>query len=67
MRIVTSFPVTATNKVDKKPLRADQWNTTDPIWFRRERSLVYEALTPVDLDRLREEFAANGRGDLLTF
>jgi fatty-acyl-CoA synthase len=49
VRIVTALPVTATDKVDKKPLRAQNWNTSDPLWHRE----------------LLNELATNGRLDLL--
>ncbi len=65
MRIVTALPVTATDKVDKRPLRAEGWNTADPVWLRSDRGLEYESMTRADADRLGEEFAANGRTDLL--
>ena len=59
------LPVTATSKIDKKPLRADQWNTTDPIWFRAGRSDQYVLLTGEDVAQMSQEFTANGRGNLL--
>jgi fatty-acyl-CoA synthase len=67
VRIMAALPVTATDKVDKLPLRAEMWNVSDPVWRRRSRSQVYEVMTRNDLDGLRDEFAANGRLDLLTF
>jgi fatty-acyl-CoA synthase len=65
IRIVTALPVTATNKIDKKPLRADQWDTADPIWFRSGRSDQYVPLTGEDVAQMSQEFTANGRGNLL--
>ncbi len=65
VRIVTALPVTATDKVDNRPLRAEGWNTADPVWLRSGRGLEYESMTRADADRLGEEFAANGRTDLL--
>jgi fatty-acyl-CoA synthase len=65
VRIVTAIPVTATNKVDKKPLRSAQWNTSDPLWHRVGRSESYQPMTEADRGDLREEFDANGRLDLL--
>jgi fatty-acyl-CoA synthase len=65
VRVVTSLPVTATNKVDKKPLRAEGWETADPLWHRPDRSDVYVPFGPSDRDGLRDEFAANGRAALL--
>jgi fatty-acyl-CoA synthase len=65
VRIVSSLPVTATDKVDKRPLRAEAWNTSDPVWHRLARSDEYVPMTQADVARLRGEFAANGRSHLL--
>ena len=65
VRVVASLPVTATNKVDKKPLRAEGWETPDPIWHRPDRSDAYVPFGPSDRTGLRDEFAANGRAALL--
>ncbi len=65
IRVVASLPVTATNKVDKKPLRAEGWETSDPMWHRTGRGDAYVPFGPSDRIGLRDEFAANGRADLL--
>jgi fatty-acyl-CoA synthase len=65
VRTVTSLPVTATDKVDKRPLRSARWETSDPVWHRVGRSDEYVPLTRADIDRLRTEFEQNGRLDLL--
>ncbi len=41
VRIVREFPMTQTNKILKRELVSQQWNTTDPIWWRPNRELVY--------------------------
>jgi fatty-acyl-CoA synthase len=65
VRIVAALPVTATDKVDKKPLRSQQWTTTDPLWHRVGRNQAYQPVTEADLADLRRDLAANGRLDLL--
>ncbi len=65
LRIVVALPVTGTDKVDKAPLRAEQWSSADPYWVRRDRSTVYTPMTPADVEALRAEFAASGRDGLL--
>jgi fatty-acyl-CoA synthase len=65
VRIVTALPVTATDKVNKLPLRSEMWNTADPVWHRKGRSQDYVAMTGDDVERLRDEFAAHGRTHLL--
>ena len=61
VRIVDALPVTGTDKVDKKPLRAQRWATDDPIWHRTPRSTAYVPFTDEDLATLRQEFEENGR------
>lgn len=66
LRIVDTLPVTGTDKVDKAPLRAEQWSSSDPYWERRDRSLAYTPMTSGDVAALRAEFTASGRAGLLT-
>jgi fatty-acyl-CoA synthase len=39
-----ALPVTATNKVLKRALRAERWNCADPVLWRPERGGVYRPL-----------------------
>ena len=66
VRIVDAIPVTATGKVDRKPLRAERWTTTDPVWWRPDRADAYRRLTDADVDELRQAFAEAGREGILT-
>ncbi len=66
VRVVQALPVTATDKMDKKPLRKEGWRSDDPVWRRRERSDEYVVLTPDDKAQLTEALARNGRSELLT-
>ena len=66
VRVVDALPTTATHKVDKAPLRRQQWSTTDPLWRREERGERYVPMGPDDVAALRAEFGANGRVNLLT-
>ena len=59
------WAVTATDKVDKKPLWADRWRTTDPVWHRRVRTTTYERMTAGDVGALEGEFAEHQRANLL--
>jgi steroid-22-oyl-CoA synthetase len=65
VRVVASLPVTATGKLDRKPLRAERWETADRVWWRPDRSLAYRALTGDDAAALAREFAESGRAGLL--
>jgi fatty-acyl-CoA synthase len=65
VRIVRALPVTGTDKIDKRPLRRERWDTTDPIWHRRGRSAAYVPFTDEDRSALLAELEANGRANLL--
>jgi fatty-acyl-CoA synthase len=45
VRVTPALPITATNKVLKRMLRAERWNCTDPIWWQAEKGGPYERLT----------------------
>jgi fatty-acyl-CoA synthase len=64
VRVVSALPVTATDKVNKQPLRAVAWRADD-VWFRRARDEPYRLLARGDADDLDRALDANGRGDLL--
>lgn len=65
VRVVDAIPVTGTGKLDRKSLRADRWQTTDPVWWRRGRGAEYFLLTDEDVERINEAFKLAGRGALL--
>jgi fatty-acyl-CoA synthase len=60
VRIVEAMPLTATNKVDKRPLRRESW-TTGEVWWRPDRRLRYEPLTARAAAALAAEYAEHGR------
>lgn len=55
------LPIGATNKIDKRPLRAERWWTEDPVWWRPARGVPYRRLTAGDLTELEDHFRAHGR------
>jgi len=55
VRVVDSMPLTANNKVNKQPLRAEAWHTTDAMWWRPGRELEYVSFTSDDASRLDAE------------
>jgi len=65
VRIVDRLPVTGTDKVDKKPLRAEAWRTADPIWRRPPRTTSFEPMTADDASALERALDDNGRGHLM--
>ncbi len=66
VRVVEAIPLTATGKVDRKPLRAERWDTSDPVWWRPARDEGYRRLTDADVAALHEAFASAGRGAVLS-
>ncbi|MEX2292693.1 MAG: AMP-binding protein [Acidimicrobiales bacterium] len=65
LRIVETMPLTATRKIDRKPLRAERWTTTDPVWWRPTPADPYRMLDGTDIDALRHAFEAAGRAGML--
>lgn len=65
VRVVASLPVTATNKVNKQPLRAERWCTTDPVWWRPVGAGPYRLMSAEDIEALHAEFELNGRSSFL--
>ena len=58
---LTTLPVGATNKVDKKPLKADRWYADDPIFWRAGRTGPYQPFTADELAALEDRFRQHGR------
>jgi fatty-acyl-CoA synthase len=58
---ITTIPVGATNKIDRRTLRSARWYTDDPIFWRPTRELRYERFTADDLRELEQRFADHGR------
>jgi fatty-acyl-CoA synthase len=65
VRVVDAIPVTGTGKVDRSPLRAQRWRTSDPVWWRSGRTLDYQPLTEADVMDIERAFESAGRRHLL--
>jgi fatty-acyl-CoA synthase len=67
VRVVDALPVTATNKIDKAPLRRARWIATgaDAVYWRPERREPLRRMTDEDRDEIVRRFEANGRADVL--
>jgi fatty-acyl-CoA synthase len=67
VRVTGRVPVTGTGKVDKRPLRAERWETTDPVWWRPfdSRDSGYRRFSAEDAALLHKEFVAHGRTSYL--
>jgi steroid-22-oyl-CoA synthetase len=62
---VTTLPVGATNKIDKRPLRAERWYTNDPVYWRPTSELTYRRFDADDLAALEARFREFGRADAI--
>lgn len=65
VRLTERIPLTGSNKVNKAPLRAVAWNTTDPVYVRVGRTPEYVLLDDETRARIEQEFVANDRTALL--
>ena len=57
VRLTAQLPVTATNKVLKRVLRAERWQVDDPVWWRPEPGAPYRELSEADRRALNEAVA----------
>ncbi len=62
---ITTLPVGATNKIDKRPLRAQRWHTDDPVYWRPPGETAYRRLTTADIAALEARFVEFGRADAI--
>ncbi len=65
VRLTDEFPMTQTNKIQKRRLRSELWAGPDPIWWKRDKGQPYVPFSAEDADKLRTIFERNGRGSLL--
>ena len=65
VRVVEHMPLTANNKVNKQPLRAARWETSDEVWVRDPADGPYRRMTDADVAALRDQFDAHGRAQAL--
>ncbi|HET6809715.1 MAG TPA: AMP-binding protein [Acidimicrobiales bacterium] len=66
VRVVSELPLTATNKIEKRRLRAERWNTTDPVWMRDGRGLFLRLMQPGDVEAVEKAIVDSGRAALLS-
>ncbi len=48
VRMTSALPITATNKVLKRDLRAERWNCAEPVLWQRTKGSAYEPLGAAD-------------------
>jgi fatty-acyl-CoA synthase len=54
VRMSEALPVTATNKVLKRSLRAERWNCAEPVLWQPDKGGPYRLLDPEDAARLED-------------
>ena len=54
VRMSDALPVTATNKVLKRSLRAERWNCAEPVLWQPDKGGPYRLLDPEDAARLED-------------
>ncbi len=59
VRVVDDFPKTETNKILKRVLRQERWETDEPVWVRDGAN--YRLMTGADRATVLKEFEARGR------
>ncbi|HZJ27713.1 MAG TPA: AMP-binding protein [Acidimicrobiia bacterium] len=59
------LPVGGTNKVDRRALRSERWESAAPVWWRPDRTSPYRLMTDDDRRALDEQFEAHGRAGAL--
>jgi len=64
VRVARELPVTPTNKILKRVLRAQLWECADPVWLRGADG-AYRLMTAAEREAIRRDFAARGRSELL--
>ena len=62
VRICEELPMTSSNKILTRQLRAESWDCPDPVWLRDGDG--YRLMTSHDITTLRNQFEARGRGIL---
>jgi fatty-acyl-CoA synthase len=65
VRVVEAIPLTATGKVDRKPLRAQGWEADGATWWRPAGADAYRPLLGSDVSALGQAFRDAGRDALL--
>lgn len=61
VRVMDALPVTETNKVLKRELRAEAWMKAEPVWWSPSRDRAWQPMSGADRVSVRADFDAAGR------
>jgi len=65
VRVTKALPVTETQKILKRLLRRERWDTDDPMWWRGQKGDALRPMSESDRAELEARFEARGRLDQL--
>ena len=65
VRVATALPMTQTNKILKRQLVLERWQTVDPIWWRASKGSGYSAFDAADRAEWEAGFVAGNRATLI--
>jgi len=65
VRITDKVPTTATNKIIKRRLQEELWNTDNPVYWQKDKNAPYTLMTKEDIVDLEQEFKQRGRIEVL--
>lgn len=66
VRVVDALPVTETQKILKRLLRHERWETSDRVWWRPRKGEPLRPMTDEDRAELSARFEARGRTAVLS-
>lgn len=61
VRLVSTFPMTETNKVVKRVLQRDHWESADPTWYAPRPDQPYVRIDMATKAQIRDRFASRDR------
>jgi fatty-acyl-CoA synthase len=65
VRVVDALPVTETQKIVKRLLRRERWDTSDRVWWRQRKGEPLRPMNDDDRSELHARFEVRGRADAL--
>ena len=65
VRLTGALPVTQTSKVQKRALRAERWECSEPVYLRAGKSNEFRLIGPDDIAAITAAFERRGRKSML--
>lgn len=64
LRICKALPTVGHDKIDRRRLQREAWQSGDPVWYRAPREAAYQLIDDADRDAIRTAFTEHGRAAL---